>query len=304
MLRAALVLSVLLCPALGAACPAGTVPFPDGECDSFAEATEAATRFLRENMPAFDRANEATLFDGGIVEPTVNISLAVKANTTAFPWAAGVSRSAFNDYVLPYANVNEARNNWRPLLYRLLAPLVAGDNVTTLEDAADAINAGMWKALGREDKPIVFKSEQTPLIYDPMSTIVYGFASCTGVSILYVDALRSVGIPARVVGTPAWNGKESNGNHNWVEVLLEGGWSFNEAAPAGPGEKFGTPCDKWFCTKAKFVAGAAPANATEVFAAKFSQTGKTRFPMAWDLQNKDVPGIDRSAYYAATCSKC
>ena len=27
---------------------------------------------------------------------------------------------------------------------------------------------------------VVFKSSQTPLIYDPMSAIVFGFASCTG----------------------------------------------------------------------------------------------------------------------------
>ena len=47
---------------------------------------------------------------------------------------------------------------------------------------------------------------RTPHIYDPMSTLLYGYASCTGVSILFVDALRTIGIPARVVGTPAWHG--------------------------------------------------------------------------------------------------
>jgi hypothetical protein len=51
----------------------------------------------------------------------------------------------------------------------------------------------------------VFKSQQTPLIFDPMSTIAYSFASCTGVSIFLIDALRSVGIAARIAGTPAWN---------------------------------------------------------------------------------------------------
>ena len=56
------------------------------------------------------------------------------------------------------------------------------------------------------------------MIFYPMSTMVFGYASCTGISILYVDALRSVGIPARLVGTPAWHGKENDGNHNWVEV--------------------------------------------------------------------------------------
>jgi hypothetical protein len=101
-----------------------------------------------------------------------------------------------------------------------------------------------------------------------MSVITFGFASCTGVSILYVDALRSVGVPARLVGTPAWKGVASNGNHNWVEVFLGDGWYFNEAYPAGPGETFDKPCDKWFCNSGNFNPN--DSLTTQVFAAKFS----------------------------------
>ena len=66
----------------------------------------------------------------------------------------------------------------------------------------------------------------------------------------YVDALRSAGIPARLVGTPAWHGKVEDGNHNWVEVWLGNqiGWKFIEGAPAGAGETFENPCSMWFCT--------------------------------------------------------
>ena len=41
------------------------------------------------------------------------------------------------------------------------------------------VNEYVWERgyLGNE---VVFKSSQTPLIYDPMSTIVFGYASCTG----------------------------------------------------------------------------------------------------------------------------
>ena len=41
------------------------------------------------------------------------------------------------------------------------------------------VNEYLWERgyLGNE---VVFKSSQTPLIYDPMSTIVFGYASCTG----------------------------------------------------------------------------------------------------------------------------
>ena len=79
-----------------------------------------------------------------------------------------------------------------------------------------------------------------------MSTLLYGYASCTGVSILFVDALRTIGIPARVVGTPAWHGDHAQGNHNWVEVFVGDprgepwadpdtgqSWAFIEALPAG-----------------------------------------------------------------------
>merc|ERR1711879_1101771 len=139
-----------------------------------------------------------------------------------------------------------------------------------------------------------------------MSTITFGYASCTGVSILFVDALRSVGVPARLVGTPAWNGKPERGNHNWVEIWLGNGkglagedWTFIEATPAGPGEKLDNPCDKWFCNKQHFD------GATETFSAQFNRhSNSTIYPMAWDLSNRQIPGVDRSSFYNSLCQKC
>ena len=107
-------------------------------------------------MPAFDKPNAATYFKDGIVGPTVDISLSVKADTTAYPWAADISRDLFYDFVLPYANVNEARTNWRQLLNNKIQPLVA--NLKTLRQAADAVNDGLWSTLGSAGQPIYFKS--------------------------------------------------------------------------------------------------------------------------------------------------
>jgi hypothetical protein len=143
-------------PLTGLDCPVDTVPFPD-ECVPTLEANLAATAFLWDNMPAFDQPNAKTYFDDGIVVPTVDISLSVKANTTTYPWAADVSRDLFFDYVLPYANVNEARTNWRALLSNKISPLVA--NSKTLRQAADAVNAGLWGVLGPAGQPIYFKSQ-------------------------------------------------------------------------------------------------------------------------------------------------
>ena len=54
------------------------------------------------------------------------------------------------------------------------------------EDVVRTINDNMWmKAYLGND--VVFKSSQTPLIYDPMSAIVFGFASCTGQNIVIVQ---------------------------------------------------------------------------------------------------------------------
>ena len=137
-----------------------------------------------------------------------------------------------------------------------------------------------------------------------MSTMLFGYASCTGVSILYIDALRTLGIPARLVGTPGWNGSVANGNHNWVEVWLGNddseGWKFIEGLPAGgSSETFQDPCDKWFCSEANFDDN----QKTKVYAAQYSDT-EISFPMAWDLENLDIPGIDRTKYYHDSCKSC
>lgn len=283
------------------------MPWPRGssgyDCQAAVDATRQAQSFLYSNMPAWDVLNNGTLAEG-ILPPTVNLSLAARQR---FPWAANVPQDIWEDYVLPYASVNEARNDWRQLLAATLTNFVqnATFEARDISQVATILNNKLWTAL-RPQGPIVFKSEQTPLIYDPMSTITFGYASCTGVSILFVDSLRAVGVPARLVGTPAWHGKDSDGNHNWVEIWLGPGhgldgeeWSFIEGAPAGGGESLGNPCDKWFCNPQHFD------GKTKAFAACFRRhVNMTVYPMAWDLANKEVPGVDRSAYYNALCRSC
>ena len=66
----------------------------------------------------------------------------------------------------------------------------------------------------------------------------------------------------------------------------------------GSGETLGNPCDKWFCTPAKMQGG------TQVFATRWDQSSTTVYPMAWDLDNKEVPGINMTDYYQDVCNKC
>ena len=194
-------------------CTSSEVPWPATgggvSCEAFQDAKTRATKFLNDNMPPWDVINRGTL-QLGILPQTVQQALEVRQN---FSWAGKVPEDVWMDYVLPYANVNEARSDWRPLLFEKLA--MSPTPTKTLAEVAVFVNQHIWSELN-PSKPVYFKPQQTPLIYDPMSAISFGFASCTGLSILYVDALRSVGVPARLVGTPAWHGKFEDGNHNWV----------------------------------------------------------------------------------------
>ena len=264
--------------------------------------------FLSKNLPSFDIINKESLgfatsedidgLDDGVASVGANISVVTR---DTYPWATEevVPDEIFLEYVLPYASVNEARTNWRPLFLEKLAPLfsdsAANAKLSTVE-VVDLVNANIWSAFFNQT--IVFKSSQTPLIYDPMSTIVNGFASCTGVSIVFINALRAVGVPARIAGTPAWNGIVENGNHNWIEVWTQdGGWQFMESKPAGGGETLANPCDKWFCSPGKM-------NNTRVYAARWDQTSEMRYPMAWDVTNTAIPGVEMTDQYQKQCGAC
>eukprot|EP00928_Gymnodinium_smaydae_P073235 TRINITY_DN56472_c0_g1_i1.p1 TRINITY_DN56472_c0_g1~~TRINITY_DN56472_c0_g1_i1.p1 ORF type:complete len:377 (+),score=41.18 TRINITY_DN56472_c0_g1_i1:14-1144(+) len=282
-------------------------------CENSSVADNAAVQFLWHNLPPMDALNTGSLFDGGIVTSTVQLALAARVKN---PWAAAVPRDVWQNWVLPYASVNEARSNWRQMMWDDLQPLVNNDSfvASSLTSAAEIVNRAVWSKLRPNQTAIKFKPQQTPLIYDPMSTVAFGYASCTGISLLLVDALRAIGVPARLVGTPAWNGSDAGGNHNWVEVWLGRSgtktsaetedetdeWAIIEGQPAGPGESFANPCDKWFCNAAHFSNGK-----TKVYATTFDRSdGTIVYPMAWDLKNRAIPGIDRSEYYTATCTRC
>jgi len=287
-------------------CPPSQVPFPDNICLDFDDAYNSAYKFLEEHLPSWDKTNAATLgfhtgatgvdgLDLGVATLGINISLATKLT---YEWAFEVPEDIFYEYVVTFAHANEARSNWRPFLTDVVDKILNGSEAKKVAEVVSVINSQLWSS-GLLGNTITFKSSQTPLIYDPMSTIVFGFASCTGVSILFADALRAAGVPTRLAGTPAWNGKPSNGNHNWIEVFdaSTGQWHFIEALVAGGGESLENPCDKWFCNPASMAAG------TQVFATRWKQAG-TVYPMAWDLANTEVAGVNRTEYYQSVCNQC
>ena len=48
-------------------------------------------------------------------------------------------------------------------------------------------------------------------------------------------------------------------------------------------------------------------NGAKVYATRWGddvEGSGTKYPMAWDLDNDSVFGVDRSAYYQAVCNSC
>eukprot|EP00553_Chaetoceros_curvisetus_P010558 CAMPEP_0204614540 /NCGR_PEP_ID=MMETSP0717-20131115/2234_1 /ASSEMBLY_ACC=CAM_ASM_000666 /TAXON_ID=230516 /ORGANISM="Chaetoceros curvisetus" /LENGTH=263 /DNA_ID=CAMNT_0051627231 /DNA_START=244 /DNA_END=1035 /DNA_ORIENTATION=- len=237
----------------------------------------------------------------GIIEPTISISLDAKK----YPWTKNVPKEVYFEYVGNFANVNESRNNWRQLMYdalfeALIEPLLTSDEDTIVEDVVKSLNQNMWTMFHNSDEEIRFKSGQTPLVYDPMSIITFRYASCTGLSIFLVDALRTFGIPARLAGTPAWNGKVENGNHSWVEFYgSDSQWHIIEAKPASGKDDSDllNPCQYWFCNRER-------TDGTPFYAASLDRNKEGSFPLAWDIDNNDVMGEDRTQFMVGLCSKC
>ena len=169
-----------------------------------AEATEALA-FLQEHQPASDAAslNEDVL--------SVGVRHALEArNATA--WARAVPWEIFLNDVLPYAVLNEARDNWRPLFHQAFMPLVRHTNSTV--EAVLALNAHIWDQLD-----VQYEEKLSPHITAPLEAVAYKRASCTGLSVLLVDACRAVGVPARMALVGQW-APPNSGNHNWVEVWV------------------------------------------------------------------------------------
>ena len=189
-----------------------------------AQALEAAPEDQREGMrrlvagmPAHDLRSLDAAY---LLE---NCDLAHRAWRAA-PWRERVPAEVFFDAVLPYASVNERRDRWRADFHSRFAPLVA--ETTSPAQAAAILNQEIFGRLG-----VKYSTKRPKADQSPYESIEAGMASCTGLSVLLIDACRSVGVPARFVGTPLWS--DGSGNHSWVEVW-DDGWHFTGAAePTG-----------------------------------------------------------------------
>ena len=283
------------------------------------EATNELYQYLRHHVMDFDLPfletmgfhEEGDLPDGldvGMIGVTIDYALRAKVE---FEYTDQLPLEIFQEFVLNYANGNEARSNWRPLLWQKLRFLIQ-PTTDSIADVVHNLNAKMWSLLAPPDQKVIyFKAQSTPLIFDTMSILAFGYASCTGTSILFVNALRTMGVPARLVGTAAWNQQREKGNHNWVEVWDNGEWYFLEPSlstdPQKPADSVDDlerdPCSRWFCEQSRFTGH--PSNTTYVYAARLESIHhSTFFPLAWEWTNQAVPGEDVSQFYLDRCGQC
>jgi len=207
-----------------------------------------------------------------------NVELAYQARE-ANPWAAAVPQEIFFNDVLPYANLNEQRDDWRADFMKRFMPLVK--DCKTAGDVAQVLNREVFKQLNvKYHATKRRKPDQSP--YESMKI---GYASCSGLSIILVDACRAVGVPARVVGTPLWS--NGSGNHTWLEVW-DGQWRFLGAAEPGPYNQ------TWFGDLASKADGNKAEN--RIYAASFRQT-PLPFVMVWNRRSTDYSADDQTGYY-------
>ncbi|MDC1106716.1 transglutaminase-like domain-containing protein [Prolixibacteraceae bacterium] len=191
-----------------------------------------------------------------------NVDLAYQARDK-YSWGKEVPDSIFFNDVVPYASINEHRDDWRKDFMDRFSKFITPE--MTMKEAIYAVNRSAKAELGVEYNTNRWKPDQSP--YESMQQ---GRATCTGLSVLLIDAFRSVGIPARFAGTYNWF--DDRGNHSWVEVWIDGQWYFTEY--------YFDDLDR-----AWFLADAGKANPNEYNHAIFATSWKPRkdhFPAVWD----------------------
>jgi hypothetical protein len=230
-----------------------------------------AVAFLLSTMPERDLKSLSRDF---ILE---NVKTALLARKQ-FAWCRTLPDSIFLNEVLPYACLNETRDNWRFDFYLRFLPLVT--KCRNIREAIDSVNINILKITGVEYNTKRKRTDQSPY-----ESIEQKMATCTGLSILLTDAFRAVGIPSRIAGTPMWT--NMRGNHSWCEVWVEGSWYFTEYYPEQLNHSW-------------FVADAGKADRNKpfhwIYATSWKPTGLA-FPCVWDSTIQYVHALNVTDFY-------
>ena len=224
--------------------------------------------YLLVNMPEGDRDTMSL----ELLKENVDYAVRVREQ---YAWAKALPEDVYLNDVLPYFVVDEVRDAWRKELYELFSPAV--DTCATMYDALCAVNANIPRLTGVDYNTLREKTNQSP-----RESMRQGMASCTGLSILLVDAYRAVGIPARFVGTASWH--DNRGNHSWTEVWLDGQWRVTEYY-------FPSQLDHlWFMPDASKAV--AEDRTYAIYATRFGKADDW-FPMVWCGEDESIEELPR-----------
>lgn len=206
-----------------------------------------ALSFLLINMPRQDLKSLTTDL------LATNVEYAFMARS-ALSYNKDIPDDIFLNYVLPYANVNEHRDNWRADFYERFFEIAR--NSSSVEEAAANLNTKIFEALD-----VRFgKRDSGEAVHSPFESMEEGYASCEGLSVLLADACRAVGIPSRLVCIPEW--VNVKGGHVWVEVYNDGQWDCIAA--------FDSHDPTWPCIRASQTDPSKPQH--RIYAVSFERT--------------------------------
>jgi hypothetical protein len=239
------------------------------------EAQREAMNFLVAYMPEHDLQSLKADY------LLSNVAWAFKARQE-MPWGKSIPEARFLNDVLPYVSVNERRDNWRQDFFEKFAPLVHG--CQTPSEAAQILNRDLYKILD-----VKYHATKRPKPnQSPYESIEAKYASCTGLSVLLIDACRAVGVPARFVGTARWATKR--GNHSWVEIWDDGKWHFTGACEySSKGLN-----SVWFLNDASKAKKGERKHA--IYATSWQHTGES-FPMIWAKNLNYVSAVNVTDIY-------
>ena len=173
-----------------------------------------AMMFLYAYMPLGDIYD----YPSSLFLKSVEATLSLKST---LPWVDEIPEDIFRHFVLPIRVNNEYIDSSRYVLFSDLYPRVKN---LSMHDAALEINHWCHER-------VVYKPSDSRAS-SPLSTMVAAHGCCDEESIFTVAALRAVGIPARQVYTPRW--VHTDDNHAWVEVWVDGKWSYMGACEPEP----------------------------------------------------------------------
>lgn len=173
-----------------------------------------ALEFLFAYMPL----NDLLDYDGEFFYDQVKISFKARNEMS---WGESIPNEIFYHFVLPYRASNENLDTFRISVYDELKQRVQG---MSMKEAALEINH--WC-----HEKVTYRATDSRTS-SPLSLIRTSWGRCGEESVLTVNAMRTVGIPARQCFTPRW--AHTDDNHAWVEVWIQGEWYFMGACEPEP----------------------------------------------------------------------